>query len=112
MNKYTFRRWHNGAGEWHYYTVEANGMKEAYEKSYKLLNKEVGFNYEVEFVCANVTTYSIVCFDIDYVLDTYDTRTEAETGVQEAIAWDKQHHQGYEPFYEIIENAPREKEVE
>ena len=106
-NNYTFKAWHNGVGEWFVFTVEAVTADEAYDEAYKVVHNTLGLDPEVDFVSASVTTYSIIVPTLDFVYHVCDTRVEAERLVQECIAWDKQHPQGFTPDYLIIENAAR-----
>lgn len=47
--------------------------------------------------------FKVVVPDLDFVVDEFDTRAEAENFIGEAIEWDKKHPQGYTPSYEIKE---------
>lgn len=47
--------------------------------------------------------FKVVVPDLDFVVDEFDTRAEAENFIGEAIEWDKKHPQGYTPCYEIEE---------
>ena len=47
-NYYKFKSWHNGAGEWFVFTVEASTVDEAYDEAYKVVHNTLGLEPEVE----------------------------------------------------------------
>lgn len=66
LNNYTFKSWHNGAGEDVEFTVRAETVEEAYEKAYQVCNNTLGLEPDVELVKASVLLQWEVCVcDVD-----------------------------------------------
>ena len=50
MNKYTFKSWHNGAGMYYTFDVEAVNVDEAYEQAYDVVYNTQGVDLDVELI--------------------------------------------------------------
>lgn len=61
MNKYTFKSWHNGAGAHYVYDVQANDVREAYEKAYAINYNTPGIEPDVELLAADTLQVWEVC---------------------------------------------------
>ena len=53
LNDYTFKSWHNGAGEDIEFTVRAETVEEAYENAYGVCHNTPGLSYDVELIKAS-----------------------------------------------------------
>ena len=100
-NSYRFKSWHNGAGEWFRFTVEAVDVDEAYDKAYEIVYNTSGLEPDVELYEAScLQEWEVIAEVAGDKPTTFTIQHFSEDAAMiDAEIWLSEHHVDYEYVY-------------